>query len=50
MEMGVFYTPRPVVQFIVRAVDEILKVRTRKEGSPTRENKVKEKKMYVAQS
>jgi predicted helicase len=25
MEMGVFYTPRPVVQFIVRAVDEILK-------------------------
>lgn len=25
MEMGVFYTPRPVVQFIVRSVDEILK-------------------------
>lgn len=25
MEMGVFYTPRPVVQFIVRAVDSILK-------------------------
>ena len=25
MEMGVFYTPRPVVQFIVRAVDNILK-------------------------
>jgi predicted helicase len=25
MEMGVFYTPRPVVQFIVRAVDEVLK-------------------------
>lgn len=25
MEMGVFYTPRPVVQFIVRAVDDILK-------------------------
>lgn len=25
MEMGVFYTPRPVVQFIVRAVDHVLK-------------------------
>ncbi|MFZ2303422.1 MAG: type ISP restriction/modification enzyme [Minisyncoccia bacterium] len=25
MEMGVFYTPRPVVQFIVRAVDSLLK-------------------------
>ena len=25
MEMGVFYTPRPVVQFIVRAVDSVLK-------------------------
>ncbi len=25
MDMGVFYTPRPVVQFIVRAVDSILK-------------------------
>ncbi len=25
MEMGVFYTPRPVVQFIVRAVDNFLK-------------------------
>lgn len=25
MEMGVFYTPRPVVRFIVRAVDDILK-------------------------
>lgn len=25
MEMGVFYTPKPVVQFIVRGVDEILK-------------------------
>lgn len=25
MEMGVFYTPRPVVQFILRAVDSILK-------------------------
>lgn len=25
MEMGVFYTPRPVVQFIIRAVDDILK-------------------------
>lgn len=25
MEMGVFYTPRPVVNFIVRAVDEVLK-------------------------
>lgn len=25
MEMGVFYTPKPVVQFIVRAVDSILK-------------------------
>ena len=25
MEMGVFYTPRPVVDFIVRAVDSILK-------------------------
>lgn len=25
MEMGVFYTPRPVVGFIVRAVDDILK-------------------------
>ena len=25
MDMGVFYTPRPVVQFIVRAVDSLLK-------------------------
>jgi hypothetical protein len=25
MEMGVFYTPKPVVEFIVEAVDEILK-------------------------
>lgn len=25
VEMGVFYTPRPVVQFIVRAIDSILK-------------------------
>ena len=25
MEMGVFYTPRPVVQFIVRAIDSVLK-------------------------
>ncbi len=25
MDMGVFYTPKPVVQFIVRAVDSILK-------------------------
>lgn len=25
MEMGVFYTPRPIVRFIVRAVDDILK-------------------------
>ncbi len=25
MEMGVFYTPKPIVQFIVRAVDSILK-------------------------
>ncbi len=25
MEMGVFYTPKPIVQFIVRAIDSILK-------------------------
>lgn len=25
MEMGVFYTPKPVVQFIIRAVDSVLK-------------------------
>ena len=51
MEMGVFYTPRPVVQFIVRAVDEILKKEfgLAKGLSDTTKIKVKRKEVYVAQ-
>ncbi len=51
MEMGVFYTPRSVVQFIVRAVDEILKKEfgLEKGLSDTTKIKVKRKEVYVAQ-
>ena len=51
MEMGVFYTPRPVVQFIVRAVDEILKTEFGlvKGLSDTTKIKVTKKEQYRAQ-
>lgn len=51
MEMGVFYTPRPVVQFIVRAVDEILKKEfgLSKGLSDTTKVKVTKREIYHAQ-
>lgn len=51
MEMGVFYTPRPVVQFIVRAVDEILKKEfgLAKGLSDTTKIKVTKQEQYQAQ-
>jgi predicted helicase len=50
MEMGVFYTPRPVVQFIVRAVDEILKkdFGLAKGLADTSKVKVKKQEIYQA--
>jgi predicted helicase len=52
MEMGVFYTPRPVVQFIVRAVDEILKkdFGLVKGLADTEKVKVKRKEIYQAKN
>lgn len=51
MDMGVFYTPRPVVQFIVRGVDEILKKEfgLAKGLADTEKIKVKSKEVYQAQ-
>lgn len=51
MEMGVFYTPRPVVQFIVRAVDEILKkdFGIAKGLADTSKVKIKKQEFYQAQ-
>lgn len=51
MEMGVFYTPRPVVQFIVRTVDEILKKEfgLAKGLADTEKIQVKTKETYQAQ-
>lgn len=50
MEMGVFYTPRPVVQFIVRTVDEILKKEfgLEKGLADTEKIIVKKKEIYQA--
>lgn len=50
MEMGVFYTPQPVVRFIVRAVDDILKKEfaISKGLSDTTKIKVKKKEIYQA--
>jgi predicted helicase len=52
MDMGVFYTPRPVVQFIVRAVDNILKndFGVSKGLSDTSKVKIKRKEIYQAKS
>ncbi len=51
MEMGVFYTPRPVVQFIVRAVDELLKKEfgLSKGLADTEKIKIKRQEIYQAQ-
>ncbi|MBP6855066.1 MAG: N-6 DNA methylase [Candidatus Pacebacteria bacterium] len=51
MDMGVFYTPRPVVQFIVRSVDEILKKEFGivKGLADTEKVKIKFKEIYQAQ-
>lgn len=51
MDMGVFYTPRPVVQFIVRGVDEILKKEfgLTKGLADTEKIQVKTKETYQAQ-
>lgn len=51
MDMGVFYTPRPVVQFIVRSVDEILKneFALEKGLADTEKIKVKKQEIYRAQ-
>lgn len=51
MEMGVFYTPKPVVQFIVRVVDEILKKEFGlvKGLADTEKVKVKRQEVYQAQ-
>ncbi len=47
---GVFYTPEPVVDFIVRAVDDILKTRFRSAGRalPTRARQRSRSKRPVA--
>lgn len=52
MEMGVFYTPRPVVQFIVRAVDEILKkdFGLAKGLADTQKVKIKREEIYQAKN
>lgn len=51
MDMGVFYTPRPVVQFIVRGVDQILKKEFGlvKGLADTEKIQVKSKEVYRAQ-
>lgn len=51
MEMGVFYTPKPVVQFIVRTVDEILKreLNLAKGLADTEKITIKRKEVYRAQ-
>ena len=60
MEMGVFYTPRPVVGFIVRAVDDIIKnefgivkgladnskIQLEKTGRDAKGKEIKEKREY----
>ncbi len=52
MDMGVFYTPRPVVQFIVRAVDELLKTEFGlvKGLGDTSKVKVRTKELYQAKN
>lgn len=52
MDMGVFYTPRPVVQFIVRAVDELLKTEFGlvKGLGDTSKVKVRTKELYRAKN